>query len=189
MIRTMTPSAWIRSTALFLMVLFCAFPSCAAPPPSLNVQWVGTYSVDSARRLPEQASPTGIRLVGRGARPIQLTKSVKPELGSSFGVGYVLQDAPSGEVISLRHVWRYPDGGLTNPANGKTYKSTESESRCSNNRACFIGYKFTESWEQVAGTWTAEIWYGDKLLLTQEFTVAATPGMLGMSSVPPANVN
>lgn len=173
--RTTLRTAWARLSALFpvalLPALCLALPSHATSAPSLRVQWVGTYSVESARRMPEQTSPTGIRLVGRGAKPTKQTQSVAPELGSNFGVGFVLLDPPNTEPTTLRQVWRYPQGGLTNPANGKTYTSTESESKCGNNKVCFIGYRFMEPWEQVAGTWTAEVWYGSTLLLSQEFFV------------------
>lgn len=37
--------------------------------------------------------------------------------------------------------------------------------------AGYVDYGFDDPWELVPGTWTIELWHGDRKLATQSFTV------------------
>lgn len=160
-----------RFVILLLMSLCVVLPSVASSAPDLNVRWFGTYSTESSIRIPAPESPTGMKLKSRGVKPTKMTKLVIAELGTSFGVGYAWLETRNEESNALRHVWRYPQGGLTNPASGRKFETSQTDSKCNRDLDCFIGYRFSEPWEQVAGTWTAEVWRGETLLLSQEFQV------------------
>lgn len=92
-------------------------------------------------------------------------------VGVGFGVRFRSFGARDGERAMLRSVWKIPEPGIVNPASSTTFRESVAEfaTRIGTNHV--RGYSFDEPWEIVPGTWTLEIWQGDRQLLEKSFEI------------------
>jgi len=100
-------------------------------------------------------------------------------VGIGFGVRFRSAGGPRGALATLRSVWKIPAPGIRNPENGTTYRESVAEFTTAVGGVHWRGYGFDQPWEVVPGTWTIEIWQGDRKLLEHSFTI-------GPPSPPPA---
>ncbi|WP_263770551.1 TonB family protein [Propionivibrio soli] len=159
-----------RATVLVLFFIGL-LSACASLQQSAKVQWAGTYSVTSITRIPDAESLTGMRNEIQGARSVRDSGQVEGKLGDHIGVGYRLVGGTPGEKILLRAAVTYPNGGLTNPDNGRTLQHREWDQTCVVGKQCVIGFFFREPWELKAGTWEFEAWYGSNRLFQEQIEV------------------
>ena len=92
-------------------------------------------------------------------------------VGIGFGVWFRPIGARDGERAMLRSVWQIPAPGIVNPTNGNTFHQSVSEFPVTIGGKHWRGYSFEEPWEVVPGTWTLEIWQGDRKLLEKSFEI------------------
>jgi uncharacterized protein DUF3859 len=92
-------------------------------------------------------------------------------VGIGFGVRFRSFGERDGERAMLRSVWQIPAPGIVNPTNGNTFRQSVAEFATTIGTSHLRGYSFDESWEVVPGTWTLEIWQGDRKLLEQSFEI------------------
>jgi hypothetical protein len=92
-------------------------------------------------------------------------------VGIGFGVRFRSFGARDGERAMLRSVWTIPAPGIANPTNGNTYRQSVAEFATTIGANHVRGYSFDEPWEVVPGTWTLEIWQGDRKLLVKSFEI------------------
>jgi hypothetical protein len=92
-------------------------------------------------------------------------------VGIGFGVRFRSFGARDGERAVLRSVWTIPEPGIVNPTNGTTYRQSVAEFGTKIGTNHVRGYGFDEPWEVVPGTWTLEIWQGDRKLLEKSFEI------------------
>jgi len=97
--------------------------------------------------------------------------AVTARTGTSFGVRFMVLGEPRGEDVALRSVWKIPSPGFTDPKSGKSYKESSSEFTTQIGTAYLSGYGFNEQWEIVSGTWTLQIWQGNRKLLEHDFAI------------------
>ncbi len=134
-------------------------------------KWVGIFEADSIERIPSDTSPTGMRSIIRGARPIIQTTRIVPRVGMRFGFGYQLTDEQKRATGALHYVWRYPKDGIRNPLTDVKFDKFEYQTTCTGDKTCVIGYSFTEPWEMVPGIWTLELWQGINIIHRKNFEV------------------
>jgi hypothetical protein len=91
--------------------------------------------------------------------------------GVGFGVRFRSFGARDGERALLRSVWKIPPPGIVNPATGSTFRESTAEFATTIGASHWRGYSFDEPWEVVPGTWTLEIWQGDRKLLEKSFEI------------------
>jgi hypothetical protein len=92
-------------------------------------------------------------------------------VGVGFGVRFRSFGARDGERAMLRSVWKIPAPGIVNPNDGKTYLESAADFATTIGSNHLRGYTFEQPWEIVPGTWTLEIWQGDRKLLEKSFEV------------------
>lgn len=95
----------------------------------------------------------------------------RARIGTQFGVRFRSVGEPRNAEVTLRSVWRIPPPGITNPNNNKTYRQSVVEFKYVTGTELTRGYGFDEPWEIVRGTWTLEIWHGDRKLLEENFKI------------------
>jgi hypothetical protein len=100
-------------------------------------------------------------------------------VGIGFGVRFRSAGEPRGAQATLRSVWKIPEPGIRNPDNGTTYRESVADFTTAVGAVHWRGYGFDKPWEVVPGTWTIEIWQGDRKLLEHSFTI-------GPKQLPPA---
>jgi hypothetical protein len=60
---------------------------------------------------------------------------------------------------------------VTNPKTGKTATREEYSETTQIGGADLRGYGLDDDWEAVPGTWTLQVWYGDRMLAERSFTL------------------
>lgn len=161
----------MRPNKLLFIYLAYILAACTNVPQTAEVQWSGIYSVSSLSRIPDDGSLTGRRNSFTGVTLLQATDHVPAVLGTHFGVNYVLQNGVPNELVSLRAIVQYPQGGITNTETGKTASSHEWIHTCRVGGSCTIGSIFREQWELRPGIWLMEVWQGSRQLFSQRFDV------------------
>ena len=101
--------------------------------------------------------------------------AVSARVGIGFGIRFRSFGDKNGTQAPLRSVWKIPEPGIHNPNNGNTYRQSVSEFTTTLGGTHWRGYGFDEPWEVVPGTWTIEIWQGDRKLIETSFTITAGP--------------
>ncbi len=99
---------------------------------------------------------------------LRSTTNVPARIGTRFGFRYRILGSPNNAPITLTMVGKHPPH--TNPKTGRT------ASRDQYHLQSWIGdtytsYSFDEPWALIPGLFTFEVWYQEKKLCEQSFTV------------------
>jgi len=101
------------------------------------------------------------------------TQIVPLQLGVKFGLQYKVVGAPPGTPVKLKEVVVYPPVGA-HPPGKEALASVAVEPTVkigTDTRSDFYG--LDDAWELIPGTWTFQVWSGDRKLAEQTFTVVA----------------
>jgi hypothetical protein len=101
------------------------------------------------------------------------TRNVPMQHGVHFGFRYVVVGAPAGTSVPLRMVTIYPPPGISIPGTAAPLLRHEYMTNAPIGGLNYHDYSLDDAWELVPGVWTMEIWYGDRKLAGQSFTLAA----------------
>ena len=158
--------------AAFLFVWAVAAGAHAQQVRSLDLLWAGTYEVTATREVEDVTAPAGRRKVAGGVQPLVATDRIPAELGTRFGIGFVLRGEPAGAKPEVYAIWHFPQRGLTNPQTRTTTYVWRMDLRhCPIEREpyCLVGYPLQHAWELVPGTWRVEIWAEGRKLAEKSF--------------------
>jgi hypothetical protein len=96
---------------------------------------------------------------------------VPAQLGVEFGFRYRIVGTPHSWPVTLNFVTLIPAPGIRNPTTGNTITRGEYSGQAVLGAEAGRYYGFDHEWEIVPGSWTLEIWQGDRKLASQSFTV------------------
>jgi len=155
------------AAAAFLL----AQPALAQPVTveRVDVARPGVYEIEVAKPIPDARVATGTRVEARAYKNVKVGTTIDLKLGTVIGVELTAIGSPRRGKVPLKVVWRYPEPGLVNPET-KTAKRSDEYTDTQ-----LVGDKFpvfwglTQDWHLVPGTWTLEVWQGDRKLATQSF--------------------
>jgi hypothetical protein len=145
-----------------------------AQAPAVKVERVdvarpGTYEIEVRGPVPDRAISTGNRVEAQAYKSLKVGTEISAKAGTIIGAELTIVGSPRRAKVPLKVVWRYPSPGLTNPDTKVTKTSDEySDTQ-------LVGEKFpafwglTQDWHLVPGTWTLEVWHGERKLVTQQF--------------------
>jgi hypothetical protein len=162
-----------RLLRLSLLVLALAAASSAHAQQVERVEIVewGIYRHDLKGEIPAPEAPTGTRNLIDNVRLQQATTTVPALVGMKFGYRFKVVGPSPGMLVRLKYVARFPKQGLTNPANGRTFTTSEFSSEAAVGEVTYRGYSFDFEWEVVTGPWTLEIWHDGRKLAEKTFMV------------------
>jgi hypothetical protein len=171
---------WLARTSFWLLLLLTAVPFSPAQPPASAP--AGTYRIDrveilekgiyraqiiktfAANTLSGQQSVYGKRELVKDTTTIPATPGIQ------FGFKFLVVGEPKGARVPMRVIAVYPPGGRQNPHTGKIVAQDVFEvSRTigsTDNPFCF-----TPKWGLVLGTWTLQVWDGDRKLAEQKLAL------------------
>ncbi len=135
----------------------------------IEVARPGTYQIEVGKPIPDAAIATGNRVEATAYKSLKIGASIEAKKDTVIGAELTIVGAPRRGKVPLRVVWRYPAPGLTNP---ETKASKTSDEYADTQ---LIGEKFpvfwglTQDWHLVPGSWTLEVFQGDRRLVTQQF--------------------
>ncbi len=88
-----------------------------------------------------------------------------------FGAEVRLRGRPEGRSADLTVVWLYPEPGIISPQTNKPrFKDSYSASIKIGDVSSFY-WTLDPGYAKVPGTWTLELWDGERRLVKQEFTM------------------
>jgi hypothetical protein len=140
----------------------------------LEVIDAGFYDAGNAAvsgTTPSAETVTGLVQELRDVKLMAEPPATTAKVGVGFGVRFRSFGERDGERAMLRSVWTIPEPGIVNPTNGKTYRQSVAEFATTIGTNHMRGYTFEQPWEVVPGTWTLEIWQGDRKLLEKSFAI------------------
>jgi hypothetical protein len=133
----------------------------------------GIYTADAVSNTPgDQNNQIALRTIDN----LQLalaTTTITAQLGVRFGIQYRVVGQPSGGDVTVHTILRFPAGGLHPPTSSQPVYVSERDPVVKLGEVTYRGYRFDNSWEQVPGTWTFEVWHQGRKLAEQKFTVVA----------------
>jgi len=145
---------------------------CCANDPAHRHHQIGIYQAQTTRI--EAAPGTAVGTVNRlgDIKLVQPTATIPGRLGVRFGLRYNIV-GQTGAKVGLKMVTLIPKPGIHNPNTGNTTVHDEYLTTKTIGTPSYRDYGFDNPWEIVPGTWTFEIWDGDRRLASQNFIVVA----------------
>ena len=136
----------------------------------LDVIESGFYTAKKTGEHPAAGAPLGY---SKEVVNVEFLKQLPAAVavGSAFGVRLKVYGAPSDWTEHLRLVWLIPEPGIHNPNNGKIFHRSESDLVVRVGETTIAGYSFDAPWEVVKGTWTLQLWQGNRMLLEKSFVI------------------
>src|SRR6185295_14205561 len=128
----------------------------------VDVLWRGIYTSDTVGSRDLPGSPSGKRKIGENYKTILMTRSIPMKLGTQFGMKYIVAGEPQGSRARIKIVILFPQKGLRNPANPKTFYRQEYEVWKTIGEETYTGYGFDHDWELVPGPWIYQVWDGNR---------------------------
>jgi uncharacterized protein DUF3859 len=129
----------------------------------------GTYTLD---RTIEGRNARGInQATATNINHAAATRTVSAQIGTTFGFRYKVIGKPEDVPVDLRRIVVFPPSGLRPSASSKPMSQDEATLQTKIGQTSYIFYTFEDNFELVPGTWTIEMWYGNRKLATQSFTV------------------
>lgn len=175
--RTIREGIQMNRTALktvrcvLLLVVVLAVTSGCRPKlivERINIIEYGTYSADL---LGTKKGAEGINIdTVTHVRNLVTTHEVPVQIGTRFGFRFRVVGAPNEAVVRLKKITLFPGDGLRISSTSRPIHNYENVITVRLDQISYTGYMFSEPWELVPGTWTIELWYGDRKLSSQSFT-------------------
>ena len=162
----------MRSLAITFIVLFASCPAIAEVQiQRVEVLDYGIYTVDvkSSHRDSQGISQN----VSTNVRLAKATITVPAKKGVEFGIRYKIDGAPVGTTVSLREVTVVPSPGLQPPTASQPIYTSTTMTKSKIGEVSFSGYRLDDPWELLPGVWVIQLWYRDRKLAEQNFTVTA----------------
>lgn len=137
-----------------------------------NIANPGIYALKIERSVGDASLAGRSRYVVTGIRKIRSTTSIPARICTSFGFEYVIVGAPPNVEVPIKMVTKFPSGGLTNPQTQETTYRHETVVNRTVGKTHFRSYTLESLWELVPGVWTFELWYQNRKLGEQSFTLS-----------------
>jgi hypothetical protein len=162
----------MRALLVGLMSLALCQAATAQGNVSAQVAWYGVYTITKSQELDEPTSPTGKRYVSTPVPPTSNTDRVPGKDGVHFGLSYTLSGQAAAEV-TVKHIYRFPPGGMPDEVSGGQRSTFERVRQVEVGKPVLMGWSFVDAPAKqiVTGTWTFEVWQGDRKLVGQSFMV------------------
>ncbi len=159
----------------FVLALLVSLPAalCAQTPriDRIDILEAGIYSAEITKKIPDSNVPGGFKNEIGGFKLIKRTTTVPARLGTNFYFKYRVAGSPLKEKVDIRKVVRLPAAGMRGPKTGEVFYRYERLITVAIGESRYTGYTFEDAWEMVPGTWTIELWYQDRKLAEQSFTL------------------
>jgi hypothetical protein len=171
----------LRALVFGLLATLLAFHHETAPPKVIvtgaRITWYGPFTFAKETEVDEPGAATGKKDILSGVVPPSVNTDRVPFVaGTWFGFGYELIGRPSNALVTLKYVTNIPAPGLPDAATGKLTRVSVSTwpdlaiGRTDLFRATSLG----DLQGTPTGTWTLQVWYGDRMLLEKSFIVGGS---------------
>jgi|SRR5215475_1447825 len=161
--------------ALISFVLFVGISSAASAQAIQRIEIAdpgiyGAAGMMNTRKEP--GSTAGTVSVGTVPALVEATTTIPATVGVKFGFRFRAFGSAGG-LVRLKYVTLVPQPGIRDPKTGMTKTRGEYLEPVMIGGMEFMGFRFDQSWEIALGTWTFELWDGDRKLASQSFDIVA----------------
>ena len=137
---------------------------------SLIAKDFGIYESDIEMKEPPATDGVGHNRI-TNVRLVKETRTVPMRKGIEFGFSYAIAGTPNGSMAPLRIVMLYPPSGIVRPGAQQPVRRSEYTAPKRIGDWLFLVYSLDEDRELIPGDWTFEIWFENRKLTSQTFTV------------------
>ena len=137
----------------------------------IEIVEAGLYRAETATIEQAPGTATRQRNILSETKLLVSTTRVEAKIGVHFGIRYRVVGRPSLATTKLISVTQYPAPGLKNPKSDSNQMRGELSLFATIGQINYRGYVFEHDWELVPGTWTLELWDGNRKLASQAFDV------------------
>jgi Domain of unknown function (DUF3859) len=162
----------MKFLAIALLVLFASYPASAqVQVKNVEVLDYGIFTIEakSSRRDSQGINEN----LATNVRLAKGTTTVPAEQGVEFGIRYKIDGAPVGTAVSLRELTIFPSPGLRPPTASQPVHISRTTTTPKIGDVSYTGYRLDDPWELLPGVWVIQLWYGDRKVAQQNFTVFA----------------
>jgi Domain of unknown function (DUF3859) len=166
--------------AFATVLLFCAQIGAVAAEPVIGGSPQGSViefgiikSLGPTERTQAPETLSGTQSAAHGPKFGEHTTRIPAKLGTSFGFWFLLTGITERESVELKKVVKHPK--MKNSRGQDEVQYTTTDTRPVANGMVFAGaaYRLERPEELKPGSWTFEIFYHGKKLVSQSFTVYA----------------
>ena len=160
-----------------IVALLMAGPVVAADVTAVEIVETGLYRAQTTGQV---ASPQAVNGQTSTITDIEFYSpipKVPARRGIRFGTRFRVVGSPVSHRVVLRSVWRIPEPGIRNPDTGIVYRRSIAEFTTTTGAVAMRGFGFTFPWQIRCGDWIQEVWFGERKLLSQTFTVEDCRGV------------
>jgi hypothetical protein len=129
----------------------------------------GIYTLDREVQGKDEAGIN--KAFGSNIRHAASLRTIPSQLGITFGFRYRVIGSPYNMPIDLRTLVVFPAHGLWASLSTKPISQLEFIQYTKIGEMSFASYTLEDNFELVRGPWAIEIWYADRKLGTQNFTL------------------
>jgi hypothetical protein len=130
----------------------------------------GIFTLSKESRDKEPGTILGYGNITSNEKLVQATTTSPARPGVRFGLRFKIVGTPNA-VVKIKTLTRFPPPGINNPNTGKAFMESVVSRDGKVGTTRYTGYGFDHDWEMVPGTWTIELWDGDRKLASQSFNV------------------
>jgi hypothetical protein len=159
--------------ALVFGLLIVAICGCDTRTPTvdrIDIVETGIYRADVSRNAPAPGTAFRSQATLVNISLIEATTRIPARIGERFGMRYRVVGEPAKAELTLKIVFLVPEPGLRS-ATGVQMMRNESSTRRRVGEVHCVDIKFDDESDLVIGTWTFEIWDGNRKLASQNFEV------------------
>ena len=130
----------------------------------------GVYVTGGGTKVPAEKTANG------WVRPTDIferkdrTDQICAKLGLSFGIEYVVEGVPNGEVVVVEMVTRFPPAGVVNDK-GQRFGENRFPWQIVIGKQSHRTFTFDEAWELVPGRWSLEFFKNGRKIGGKDFDV------------------
>jgi hypothetical protein len=136
----------------------------------IEITEFGIYDLKRTKTVDAPGTATGSMLETEG-KLIQKTSVIPARLGISFGFSYRIIGSPANGRVTLKDVNIVPEPGLRNPKTRNIIFREEVAVVRTMRGVHRSDYSLGQEWTLLPGTWTFQLWLGDRKLAEQVFTL------------------
>jgi Domain of unknown function (DUF3859) len=163
-----------KRIAFFLLLLSCTVSGAnaqSARVDRIDIIEKGIYQAETLKQVENSSTALGRTHTVGNIKNVESTTTVPARLGVRFGFRYKLIGSPNGVQVPIKIVTKFPAEGLRNPTKRETTYSDNEVDNLNIGGESYREYQLEENWEVVPGKWSFELWYNDKKMAEQTFTL------------------
>jgi hypothetical protein len=143
----------------------------AANISKINIVEHGIFEAQTNKGEEARGTSLGYINILDNIKLVKETDIISAAVGTQFGIRYIVEGEPDGAKVEILVKVLHPR--TVNPKNNKEVTLDQWSAYPTIGKTSYSGWHFEYGWELVPGEWIIQLWYGDRKLAEQAFTIHA----------------